>query len=87
MLKQAYIAGWNAAFAKLALAAPTASATPDTSAKLPSLKLPSSGFTAEFPQATPGGSGKGFTAAQSSSISPGVANAGMSGLEQNFGQS
>jgi len=88
MLKESYIQGWNAAFAKLALSTPSIAGTSSNAGgvQAPSLKTTASTLgSAEFPQATPGGSGKGFTAAQSSGMSPGVAASGMSGYSQSYG--
>jgi hypothetical protein len=88
MLKTAYTDGWNAAFAKLALSTPAIGGDSSNAGgvKAPSLKMPASmPGMAEFPQATPGGVGKGFTGAQSSGISPGVAASGLSGFSQSFG--
>lgn len=88
MLKQAYIEGWNTALLKHALenAAADSASSNAGGVSTPSLKTTGSvPGAAEFPQATPGGGGKGFTAAQSSGISPGVAASGLSGYSQSFG--
>lgn len=84
MLKQAYENGYRAAYLKLA--AEVSSLPTDKNKPLPVSKPASPAGMSEHPQTTPGGPGKGFTAAQSSGISPGVAQAGLAGLEQSFGR-